>query len=156
ALASVDPLDRLDDVLAALLDVVVGADGHRLDLLLGADHMFKGRAELNGKPPVRDKNEADHKTPRGRVPVAPHERTAIFTIRKPGAWGVLLILRPCCIAVFGRLEGGRQGSPRLDANAGMVTFLTSLRAQARDPRFCAKPALPAARPARMRPRVAAE
>ena len=39
--AAVDPLDRIEDVLAALLDVVVGADGDRLDLALGADHMLQ-------------------------------------------------------------------------------------------------------------------
>ena len=61
AVAGVDALHRFDDVLAALLDVVVGADGHGLDLLLRTDHVLQRRAELDGKPPVGDENETDHR-----------------------------------------------------------------------------------------------
>ena len=92
AVAGVDALDRLDDVLAALFDVIVGTDGHGLDLLLRADHMLERRAEFDGEPPVRNENETDHQTPRGRVPVAPHERTVILTIRSPCARAFLPIL----------------------------------------------------------------
>ena len=46
AVAGVDALDRLDDVLAALLDIVVGTDGHGFDLLLRTDHMLQRGAEL--------------------------------------------------------------------------------------------------------------
>ena len=44
--------DRLDDVLAALLDVVVRADGHGFDLPLRPDDMLQGRAKFDGKPPA--------------------------------------------------------------------------------------------------------
>ncbi len=67
AFAGVHALDRLDDVLAALLDVVVGADGDRLDLPLRSHHVLEGRAELDGETPVRDQNETDHRdSPRAR------------------------------------------------------------------------------------------
>ena len=64
AVAGVDALDRLDDVLAALLDVVVGADGDGFDLLLRADHVLQRRAELDGQPPVGDQNKTDHRNSR--------------------------------------------------------------------------------------------
>ena len=77
AFAGVDALDRLDDVLAALLDVVVGADGHRLDLALRADDMLQRRAELDGQPPVGDEDKTDHReTPRGRGCAARKGRTS--------------------------------------------------------------------------------
>ena len=60
AVAGVGALHRLDDVAAALLDVVVGADRDGLDLLLLADHVLQGRAELDGKPPVGNENQAYH------------------------------------------------------------------------------------------------
>ena len=47
--------------LAALLDIVVGADGDGLDLLLRPDHVFQRRAELDGEPPVGDENKTDHR-----------------------------------------------------------------------------------------------
>ena len=65
ALAGIDALHRLDDVLAALLDVVVGADGHGLDLLLRADDVFERRAKLDGEPTVGDEYKTDHETPAG-------------------------------------------------------------------------------------------
>ena len=40
-LAACDALDGLNDILAALLDVVVGPDRDRLDLALRADHMLQ-------------------------------------------------------------------------------------------------------------------
>ena len=43
---------RIQDVLAALLDVVVGADGDRLDLTLGTHYVFEGRAKLDGQSAV--------------------------------------------------------------------------------------------------------
>ena len=70
-------VDRLDDVAAALLDVVVGTDGDRLDLLLLADHVFQRRAKFDGEPPVGDKNQAYHLkigTPAGAACAPPHER----------------------------------------------------------------------------------
>ena len=42
ALAGVDLVDRLDDLLAALGDVVVRPDGNSLDLALRADDMLQG------------------------------------------------------------------------------------------------------------------
>ena len=52
--------DRLDDVLAPLLHVVVGADRHGLELVLGSDDMLDGMPELFGQLTVRDKHESDH------------------------------------------------------------------------------------------------
>ena len=88
AVAAVDAFDRLDDVLAALLDVIVGADRHRLDLALRTHDMLQGRAELDGQPPVGHQHKTNHETPRGRVPSAPHERLLILTIRSPSARGI--------------------------------------------------------------------
>jgi len=56
----VGPLDRLDDVLAAALHVVVGPDGHRLELFLGSHHVLDGVPEFFGQLTVRDKHESDH------------------------------------------------------------------------------------------------
>ena len=50
--------------------------------------MLQGRAELDGQPPVGDQHKTNHGTPRGRVPVAPHERVLILTIRSPSARGI--------------------------------------------------------------------
>jgi AMP-binding enzyme len=60
AVPAIDALDRLDDVFAALLDVIVGPDRHRLDLLLGAYHVLERGTELHGKSTVRDKDNANH------------------------------------------------------------------------------------------------
>ena len=46
--------------LAALLHVVVGADRNGLEILLRADDMFDGVAELRGQLTVRHKHESDH------------------------------------------------------------------------------------------------
>ena len=78
-------VNRLDDVLAALLDVVVGADRHRLDLSLGTDHMLERRAKFDGEPPVRDEYETDHGSPRRCVPGCTARKGAIMTIRRPRA-----------------------------------------------------------------------
>ena len=88
AVAAVDAPHRFDDVLAALFDVVVGADGDGLDLALRSNHVLQGGAELNSQPPVGHKHKTNHGTPRGRVPGAPHERVHIMTIRSPGARGI--------------------------------------------------------------------
>ncbi len=98
-----DPLDRLDDVLAPLFDVVVGTNGDRLDLLLGADDMFKRGSEFDGKPAMGNQNEANHqRTPRGRgFLVAPHERAPMMTIRRPLARAFEPLWRQCCVAVNG-------------------------------------------------------
>src|SRR5262249_48425881 len=110
-LAAVHALDRLDDVLAALLHVVVGPDRHRLDLLLRAHHVLQGRAELGGEAPMGNKYEADHGAPRRRVPVAPHERPPIMTIRSPGARAFPAIWGRCCIASKGApSSAGRSGN----------------------------------------------
>ena len=85
AVAGVDALDRLDDVLAALLDVVVGADGDGLDLLLRADDMLQRGAELDGEPPVGDEDKTDHRKSRRARLCAPHERAAMIIIRSPSA-----------------------------------------------------------------------
>src|SRR5262249_60429935 len=100
-------LDRLDDVLAALFDVVVRADGHRFDLLLRADHMLEGRAELGGKAPVRDEYEADHRVPRRRVWVAPHDRPPVITILSPCSRAFPRVWGWCCIAI----EPARRAAP---------------------------------------------
>ena len=60
SVAAVDATHRLDDVLTALLDVVVGADSDRFDLALRPDHVLQCRAELDSKPPVGHKHKTDH------------------------------------------------------------------------------------------------
>src|SRR6516225_2026361 len=97
--ARVHALDRLDDVVAALLDVVVGIDGHRLDLGLRPHHMLKRRAELEREPPVRDENETDHRAPCRRTPFAPREKASIMSIPMPRARAQSAFWMPCCIAV---------------------------------------------------------
>jgi hypothetical protein len=42
--------------------------------------VFQGGSELNSKPPVGHQHYTNHRTPRGRVTVAPHERVLIMTI----------------------------------------------------------------------------
>jgi hypothetical protein len=59
-LAGIDAFYGLNDVFAALFDVVVGADGHGLDLALRANNVLQGGAELDGEPPMGHENEADH------------------------------------------------------------------------------------------------
>ena len=53
--------DRLEDVVAAPLDVVVGADRDGLDLGLRADDMLERGAELHGKPAVGHEDKSDHR-----------------------------------------------------------------------------------------------
>src|SRR5690606_30480214 len=70
--ATVGAGDSLDNVEAALLHVVLSTDGHRLKLTLRTYDMFHSVAELLRKPPVRDKDDSDHrKTPRQRAGAAP-------------------------------------------------------------------------------------
>ena len=85
AVAGVDALDRLDDVLAALLDVVVGADGDGLDLALRADDVLQRSAKLDGEPPVGDEDKTDHRRELPAGAVAPHERAAIIMIQSPSS-----------------------------------------------------------------------
>ena len=85
AVAGVDALDRLDDVLAALLDVIVRADGDGLDLALRADDVLQRSAKLDGEPPVGDENKADHRREIPAGAVAPHERAAIIIIQSPSS-----------------------------------------------------------------------
>src|SRR4030095_9542516 len=72
---AVDAGDRVDDVLAALLDVVIGADRDRLDLPLGPHHRLEGSLG------------------------APHERPAIMTIQRPHARAFPLCWGRCCTAI---------------------------------------------------------
>src|SRR5262249_60114666 len=97
--ASFSRLARLDVVLGARLDIVVGPDGARLDLLLRATHVLQGRAELDGETSMRHKNKANHGAPRRCFLVAPHERVPIITIRSPHARAFPAFWRPYCIAV---------------------------------------------------------
>src|SRR5690606_4913007 len=60
ASAEVSTRNRLHNVAAALLHIIIGADGDRLETLLRADDMLKRIAELVGKPTVRDEHESDH------------------------------------------------------------------------------------------------
>ena len=71
-----DPPHGLDDVLAALLDIVFRPDGNRLDLALRANNMLKRGAKLNGQPSVGHEDNADHV----RLPCAPALR------RTKGPW----------------------------------------------------------------------
>jgi hypothetical protein len=56
---------------------------------LRSNHVLQCRAELDSEPPVGDKHKTNHQIPRGRVPVAPHERVLIMTIRSPSARDLL-------------------------------------------------------------------
>ena len=85
--AGIHAFDGFDDFVTALLDVIVGTDGDGLDLRLRPDHVFESGAELNGKPPVGDENEADHRSS-PRALVAPHERAHMLTIQNPSARGL--------------------------------------------------------------------
>ena len=58
--AGVDARDGVDDVAAALLHVVVGADRDGLEILLRPDDMLHGVAEFFGQLTVRHKHESDH------------------------------------------------------------------------------------------------
>jgi hypothetical protein len=53
-------LHGVDDVLPAALDVILGTDGDRFDLLLRTHDMLERGAEFDGKPSVRNQNDADH------------------------------------------------------------------------------------------------
>src|SRR5262249_61301144 len=86
-----------------------GPDRHRLDLLLRADYVFQGRPELSREASMGDEYEADHGAPRRRVPVAPHERPPIMTIRSPCARGFPAICGWCCIAAKGVFRAPRGG-----------------------------------------------
>ena len=74
--AVVDLADAAQDVLAALLHVVVGADADGGDVALRPHDMLERGDELRGEPAVRDENHADHamsftgcaETPAARVP----------------------------------------------------------------------------------------
>ena len=69
--------------MTATLDVVVGSDHHRLDLLLLADDMLQRRAELDGEPPVGDEDNTDHESSPRAPNAAPHERGTFMTMSNP-------------------------------------------------------------------------
>ena len=52
--------DRVEDVLAALLHVVLGADADGGDVALRADDMLERGDEFRGEPAVGDEDHADH------------------------------------------------------------------------------------------------
>ena len=101
AVSGVDALHRLDDVLAALLDVVVGADGDGLDLALRADDVLQRSAELDGESTVGDEDKTNHRQGIPAGAVAPHERAAIIIIQSPSSRAPSPIVVGCCIAVNG-------------------------------------------------------
>src|SRR5439155_717989 len=80
AFAAVHALDRFDDVLATLFDVVVGADRDRLDLLLGADHVLQRGAELGGEAPAATASRGSS-TPEITVAPAAGRRSALSAAR---------------------------------------------------------------------------
>jgi hypothetical protein len=49
-------------------------------LVLRANDMLQRGAKLDSKAAVGDQHKTNHGTPRGRAPVAPHERVLIMTI----------------------------------------------------------------------------
>ena len=55
-------MDRLDDLLAALGNVIVGADGNCLNLVLGADHVLQGGSQLVGQTPMRHEHDTNHQS----------------------------------------------------------------------------------------------
>ena len=63
AVAGIDFGDRAQDVLAALLHVVFGADADGGDLRLRPDDMLERGDEFRREPPVGDQNHSDHRFP---------------------------------------------------------------------------------------------
>ncbi|GMB83336.1 hypothetical protein NN6n1_41190 [Shinella zoogloeoides] len=59
-MALVGPVDGLQDVLAALVHVVLRADADRLYGLLRTDNMFKGMTEFLRQLAMGDKHQSDH------------------------------------------------------------------------------------------------
>ena len=151
AIAGIDALHRFDDVLAALLDIVVGTDGDRFDLLLRTDDMLQRRAKFHGEPAVGNENKADHQELRRAqfATQAPHERALILTIRKPIARPARAISASCCIA------GGRKAIGIL---RGAITLCSSaIQAAGRLGRGVTVPQKPSSagrRPVRVRPEAA--
>src|SRR5690606_5367033 len=105
--AGIDPLYRVDDVVAALLDIIIGPDGHRLDLTLWSDHMLESRAELNGKLPVCYEDQTDHQKLLAGALAAPRGRATIKTIRCGSTRGPSARWYDCCIAIA-RHPGGEK------------------------------------------------
>src|SRR5207237_6505658 len=67
-----------------------GADRDRLDLVLGNDHVFQGRAECDGKPTVGNENQAYHVkigTPAGAYSRPTARKGAIMTMCGASARG---------------------------------------------------------------------
>jgi hypothetical protein len=60
AAAALHRANRLHDVGASHLELVLGADRHGSDLVLRADDMLERGPELVGQAAVRDDDEADH------------------------------------------------------------------------------------------------
>ena len=60
ALFAADPLDRLRDVLARVVDIVVPADRDGGELRQVADDHLRGVDQLGGELPVRDDHHANH------------------------------------------------------------------------------------------------
>ncbi len=52
--------NRVEDVASTHFHIVVGADRDRLDLLLRADHVLEGSAELRRQLAVGDEHHSDH------------------------------------------------------------------------------------------------
>jgi hypothetical protein len=121
AVTGVDALDRFDDVLAALLHIVVRADGDSLDLGLRADDVLQRSAKLDGEPPVGDKDKTNHRLEAPAGAVAPHEWAAIIMIQSPSSRARGPIIVGCCTAVNGHAGGfqRRAVNPHICGFAGI-------------------------------------
>ena len=63
ASAAIDALESGQHVAPPLVEIVVGTDRNRLDLLLRSDHVLERRAELVSELAMCDDDDADHVSP---------------------------------------------------------------------------------------------
>ena len=71
---------------------------------------IKKQPELDGKPPMGDENDTNHRREAPAGAVAPHEWAAIIMIQSPSSRARGPIVVGCCIAVNGP-AGGFRGMP---------------------------------------------
>src|SRR5690606_38542106 len=86
--SGIGPGNRRQDFGAAFLDIIVGADGNRLDLTLRADHMLHCGAKLHRQAAVGDEYKSDHSdigsTAGSTVQAATLSPTTVSRYTEPG------------------------------------------------------------------------
>jgi hypothetical protein len=119
--------------------------------------MLQRSAELDGKPPMSNKNKTNHRREAPAGAVAPHEWAAIIMIQAPSSRPGEPIVVGCCIAVNGR-AGGFSGVPvALDiwGFAGMSIGSRTAAISPFHPQFAVPPAGATADRRPLRPQAAA-